>query len=286
MSEKKEKNINKKETKKTDIKKTTKKDISVNSKKKFGLAELEEAMKTKQAFEVYVKDVDAFGNLKCIFASGIEAVMPRDEIIYTEIGEKEIDLDFCNKKKDKVMTACIKDIKSVKSKIIEIILSRKELELKVRKWMYNNLKPGMKLKGVVRGMNDFMAFVDIGGGVIGTIKISEISNIKLQKVSDKLHLGKRIECTVIKFDKDTGKIELSIKGKKKSFKAITARFKEGDIVEAVVRNRIRNGIFIELSNDLIAMADHISGIEYGQKVLVYIKRISEEKEKVKVEIIG
>lgn len=271
---------------KTIKKKIQRKDVKVNSKKKFGLKELEEAMKTKQVFEAYVEDVDSFGNLLCIFASGTKGTIPKDEIAYTDIGDKEIDLDFCKKKKDKIMTVCIKDIKVVDDKIQDIILSRKELELKVRKWMYNNLKPGMKLKGVVRGMTDFMAFVDVGGGVTGTLKISEISNLRLMKVSDKLHLGQRLECTVIKYDRDTGKIELSIKGKKKSFEEITKKFKEGDIVEGIVRNRIRNGIFIELSNDLIAMAEHVSGVEYGQKVLVHIKKISNEKEKVKVEIIG
>ena len=64
------------------------------------------------------------------------------------------------------------------------------------------------------------------------------------------------------------------------------KLKERDIVEGVVRSRTKSGMFIELPNNLVAMSEHVSGIEYGQKVLVYIKKINLEKEKIKVEIIG
>lgn len=272
--------------KKTSLKKPQRRDVKVDTKVVFDIPKLEEAMRTKQVFEAYIEDVDNFGNLSCIFASGIKAIIPKEEVAYVGFDDREVDLDYCQKKKGKIMSVCIKDLCIKDGKVESIVLSRKELELKVRKWMYMHLKPGMRLKGVVRSMNDHMAFVDVGGGVTGTLKVSEIANIRIMKVSDRLHLGQRLECTVIKYDKDTGKIDLSIKGKEKTFAEITKKFKEGDIVKGIVRNRIKNGIFIELSNDLMAMADHVSGVEYGQEILVHIKRISQEKEKVKVEIIG
>ena len=71
-----------------------------------------------------------------------------------------------------------------------------------------------------------------------------------------------------------------------TFKDKVKKLKETDIVEGIVRSRTKTGMFIELDNNLVAMSDHVSGIEYGQKVLVYIKRINMEKEKIKVEIIG
>lgn len=258
----------------------------LKNKKKYTLADLQEAYKKKQVFEAYIKDVDDKYTLHCVFADGKEGVIPREEVSCVVEEDGLVSKELCEKKKDKIMQVCIKDIKEVDGKIELIVLSRKELELKVRKWMYINLKPGMKLKGVVRGMTDYAAFVDVGGGVTGFLKLEEVSFAKIQKISDKLHLGQRLECLVKKYDKDTGKIELSIKDSLEPFEKLVKRFKEGDIVEGTVRNKIKNGMLIELSNNLIALADHVSGIEYSQKVLVYIKKINMEKQKIKVEIIG
>ncbi len=64
------------------------------------------------------------------------------------------------------------------------------------------------------------------------------------------------------------------------------KFKEGDIVEGIIRNRIKSGVFVELKPNLVGLAEHVNGIEYGQKVLVSIKRINVEKKKIKLIIIG
>jgi len=62
--------------------------------------------------------------------------------------------------------------------------------------------------------------------------------------------------------------------------------KEGDIVEGIVRNRIKTGVFVELKPNVIGIAEHVNGIEAGQKVLVSIKKINVERKKVKLIIIG
>ena len=64
------------------------------------------------------------------------------------------------------------------------------------------------------------------------------------------------------------------------------RFKEGDIVDGIVRNRIKSGIFVEVAPNVVGLAEHVNGLEYGQKVLVSIKRIIPEKKKLKLIIIG
>jgi small subunit ribosomal protein S1 len=152
--------------------------------------------------------------------------------------------------------------------------------------MYNNLKPGMKLFGVVTGMTDYAAFVDVGGGVKAVLKVEEISSTRIYKVEEKLRIGQRISDIVKKYDKDTGRIDISIKDLMGSFESNVNNLKEGDLVDGIVRGRTKTGIFVELKGDLTAMADHISGVEYGQKVLVHIKRINNEKERIRVEIIG
>ena len=169
---------------------------------------------------------------------------------------------------------------------IELIVSKKILELKVRKWMYMHLKPGMKLKGVVVSTNDYAAFVDVGGGVTGILKLENISDILIQNASDILHVGQRINVVVKKYDRDTGRIELSYKELQGTFEENISKFKEGDIIDGVVRNRIKSGIFVEIAPNVVGLAEHVNGIEYGQKVLVSIKRIIPEKKKVKLVIIG
>ena len=258
----------------------------MSKKVKYSNEDLKQAMKSKQAFEAYIQDVDNEYNLHCVFANDIEALIPREEVSCVVEDDGRVDAEFCSKKKGKIMQVCIKDIIFEGEEIKQIILSRKELELKVRRWMYMNLKPGMKLKGVVRGLKDYAAFVDVGGGVTGLLKIEDVSNIKIQSVADKLKLGQRLECVVKKFDKDTGRIDLSLKDANGSFEERVKKLKEGDIVDGIVRSRTKTGMLIELKNNIVGMSEHVSGIEYGQKVLVYIKKINLEKEKVKVEIIG
>ena len=253
--------------------------------KKYNLEELKEAMKNKQAFEAYIEQVDSDYNLLCLFA-GNSGVIPREEVSCVVQDNGLVDAELCLNKKGKIMQVCIKEIITNGNEIEKIILSRKELELKVRRWMYMNLKPGMKLKGVVRGITDYAAFVDVGGGVTGIVKIDEISAVRIQNPAEKVKLGQRVQCVVKKFDKDTGRIELSLKDAMGTFAEKIKNLKEKDIVEGIVRSRTKSGMFIELSNNLVAMSEHISGIEYGQKVLVYIKKINIEKEKIKVEIIG
>ena len=256
------------------------------SEKKYTLEELEKSLKDKQAFEAYIEDVDCNYNLHCVFAGDNKGIIPREEASCVVQEDGNVDAEYCLKKKGKIMQVCIKEIKVDNDEITQIILSRKILELKVRKWMYSNLKTGMKLKGVVRGLTDYAAFIDVGGGVTGILKIEEVSHVKIQKVSEKLKVGQRLQCVVKKYDRDTGKIELSLKDANGSFKERVKKLKEKDIVEGIVRAKTKSGMIIELDNNLVALSDHLSGIEYGQKVLVYIKKINFEKEKIKVEIIG
>ena len=60
------------------------------------------------------------------------------------------------------------------------------------------------------------------------------------------------------------------------------KLKEGDIVEGIVRNRLKTGVFVELKPNVIGIADHVNGIEANQKVLVSIRKINLEKKKIKL----
>ena len=65
------------------------------------------------------------------------------------------------------------------------------------------------------------------------------------------------------------------------------KFNSGDKVKGIVREteKNKNGIFIELTPNLVGMAEYEEGLQYGQNVDVYIKKIDNDKKKVKLVII-
>lgn len=64
-------------------------------------------------------------------------------------------------------------------------------------------------------------------------------------------------------------------------------FHEGDIVTGIIREteKNKNGIFIELRPNLVGLAEYKPNMEYGQDVIVWIKKIIPEKQKIKLTII-
>lgn len=261
----------------------------INSRKKsstYTLEQLSEIKNTMQVVDMYVEDIDTNFNLIGYIGNNIKAFMPREEFSSVVNDEGLVDEKHIINKKSKKFPVCIKDIIQNEDGTLEIIASKKILELKVRKWMYMHLKPGVKLKGVVVNLLDYGAFVDVGGGVTGLIKLSDVSNCQIKHPSEVLKIGQRINVVVKKYDRDTGKIELSYKEQLGTFEDNVKKIKEGDILEGIIKNRIKTGVFVELKPGLVGLAEHVNGIEYGQKVLVSVKKISLEKKKIKLIIIG
>lgn len=251
------------------------------------LAQLESAKENKQRIEGFVKKVDEDFNLHVSLGMGIMAFVPRAEVS-SIIEESGLPAENASTSKlNKVTQFKIKDIYYNEDELKpKIILSSKEVELDVRRWMYMHLKPGMKLKGTVRGLTEYSAFVDVGGGVTAIIRIDDISKVRIRHANERFKYGQRIEAIVKNYDRDTGRIELTYKELLGSFEDNVKDLKEGQLVEGIVRSREKNGIYVELKPNLIGLAAHRSGLEYGQKVLVHIKKINIEKEKIKLVIVG
>lgn len=274
-----EKENNKKVTKKGRKSKKENKKIVLNEKT------LQEIKDTQQVLDMYIEDIDESLNMIGKVGKDIRAIIPRDEASSVVGDDGLVEERFIRNKKGKVIPVCIKEILKDENGF-ELIMSKRILELKVRRWMYKYMKPGMKLRGVVVGLKDYAAFVDVGGGVTGILKLHDMSDTMLNSASDMFKIGQRIEVIVKKYDRDTGRIELSCKELLGTFEDNIKKFKEGDIVEGVVRNSIKTGVFVEIAPNVLGIADHVNGIEYGQKVLVSIKRINLERKKVKLIIIG
>lgn len=254
--------------------------------KKYTKQELEKIQKEEQVVDMLVEDIDASYNMIGKVGKNIKAILPRNEASSIVMDDGNVDSKHIINKKGKVLHTCIKEIIGNEDGTFDLIVSKKILELKVRRWMYMHLKPGMKLKGIVVSVTEYAAFIDVGGGVTGILKMQDATDVMVQTLNQMFKPGQRLNVIVKKFDRDTGRIDLSYKEVLGTFEENIKSFKEGDIVEGIVRGRIKTGIFVELKPNLVGLAEHVNGIEPGQKVLVSIRRIIPEKKKIKLVIIG
>lgn len=197
--------------------------------------------------------------------------------------------------------------KTFNTKIIEfdrrknkVVLSRKVVlvdELKEkRNEVFSKLQKGQRIRGEVKQITDFGAFVDIGG-VDGLVHISEISWGKVKHPSDVLKNGDLVEVEVLDFDKSSGKISLSLKNTQpQPWDTVEEDYKIGDIVEGRIVKLLEFGAFVELKPGLDGLV-HISQISdkhiakpsdvlsINEKVKVKILDINKEEKRISLSII-
>ena len=170
----------------------------------------------------------------------------------------------------------------------QILLSRKQVGEEAIKWVINELKPGMIVKGIVRNIRKFGAFVEIGGGVVGLLHIEDISVSRIKTPEERFYIGQKINVMIKSIEKENGKVILSYKELLGDWQENIKDFKEKMIVSGIVKetDKYKNGIFIELKPNLVGLAEYKDGFYYGQKVKVLIKKIIEEKKKIKLIIVN
>ena len=156
-----------------------------------------------------------------------------------------------------------------------------------------NIEEGKVLKGTVRQLTDYGAFVDIGG-VDGLLHISEISWKQIKHPSEVLHVGEEIEVTVLKVDKETKKISLGYR-KPEDNPWANVKYQVGDIVTGTVVSMKPFGAFVELPDGLEALV-HISNItmrriakpqdalEMGQEVTAKVVEVDLDKKRIELSI--
>lgn len=249
------------------------------------LAELKEAMDNNDTLEGIVTMADEDFNLY-VDLDGIKGVVPRVEVSAT-VGRDGLPMPVASiTKVNKKVQFKIKEIKNDVNGEPQVILSRKDVEIEVKNWMFENLKEGMVLSGIVRNMEQYGVFIDVGGGVTGLLHIEDISVARIMHPAERFKIGDKIKVMVKAFDKESGKIILTHKELLGTWEDNIKDFKEGTTVIGIARAREKNGIFIELRPNLVGLADHKPGVEYGERVSVFIKKIIPEKKKIKLVIVG
>ncbi len=169
-----------------------------------------------------------------------------------------------------------------------MILSRKQVQNEAIDWIKQDLKEGQKVDGIVKNIKPYGAFVEIGGGIVGLIHIEDLSVARIQTPYERLKVGQKAQVMVKSINRKQGKITLSYKELLGTWEENAKNFKEGMTVKGIVREteKNQNGIFVELTPNLVGMTEYTEGLQYGQDVDVYIRKIDYDKKKVKLAVIN
>ena len=149
------------------------------------------------------------------------------------------------------------------------------------------VRKGQIVNGTVTGIKPYGAFIEIDDGSVGLAFIEDLSIVRIKSPEERLQVGQKIKCMIKAIDEETGRINLSYKDCLGTWDENIQSFKEGMTVKGIVRDaeKNKNGIFIELTPNLVGMTEYTEKLEYGQTVDVCIKKIVPEKKKVKLTIM-
>ena len=147
---------------------------------------------------------------------------------------------------------------------------------------------GQIVSGIVKSIQPYGAFIELAKGKVGLLYIEDISVARMKTPAERLKIGQKVKVVVKSINRETKKIFLSCKELYGSWEENIKMFKIGEVVKGIARETEKNkqGIFVELRPNLVGLAEYKEGIEYGQEVEVYIKKIIPEKRKVKLIIFG
>ena len=183
----------------------------------------------------------------------------------------------------------IQDFKVIKLdyKRNNVVLSRKavleEANSAEKLELLKNLEEGQIVKGIVKNITDYGAFIDLGG-LDGLLHITDISWSRVINPSDSLNLGEEIEVKVLSFDKEKLRVSLGLKQiQNDPWEEIDSKYSSGGIYEAVVSNVTDYGCFAELEQGIEGLI-HLSELDWTSKNIHPSKVVSQD-EKIKVMIL-
>lgn len=150
-----------------------------------------------------------------------------------------------------------------------VVLSRKDYlhdeKEKSKKEALNNLEKGSQVEGVVKNITDFGAFVDIGGGIIGLLHITDMSWGRISHPSEIVSVGDKIGLIILDFDKENMKISLGLKQNQPDpWKEVANKFSVSSKITGKVVNLMPYGAFIELEKGIEGLV-HISELSWSKK---------------------
>ena len=165
-----------------------------------------------------------------------------------------------------------------------------------REALLAELAEGSEVKGIVKNLTDYGAFVDLGG-VDGLLHITDMAWKRIKHPSEIVNVGDEINVKVLKYDRERNRVSLGLKQLGEDpWQAITDRYPEGAKVTARVTNLTDYGCFAELEEGVEGLV-HVSEMDWtnknihpskvvqvGDEVNVMVLDIDEERRRISLGI--
>jgi len=228
--------------------------------------------KVKGGFTVNINDIRAF------LPGSLVDVRPVRDATYLE-GK---DLEFKVIKLDRPRNNVVVSRRAVVEK--EYSAEREEL--------LSNLQEGNVVKGVVKNLTDYGAFVDLGG-IDGLLHITDMAWKRVKHPSDIVNVGDEIDVKVLKFDRERNRVSLGLKQLGEDpWVAIARRYPENTRLFGKVTNIADYGCFVEVEEGVEGLV-HVSEMDWtnknvnpgkmvhvGDEVEVMVLDIDEERRRI------
>ena len=232
--------------------------------------------RVKGGFTVEIQDVRAF------LPGSLVDVRPLRETEHLEGKELEFKVIKLDQKRNNVVVS--------RRSVLE------EENSAEREALLESLQEGQGVKGIVKNLTDYGAFVDLGG-VDGLLHITDMAWKRIKHPSEIVAVGDEIDVKVLKFDRERNRVSLGLKQLGEDpWVAITKRYPEGTRTNARVTNLTDYGCFAELEEGVEGLV-HVSEMDWtnrnihpskvvqvGDEVEVMVLDIDEERRRISLGI--
>ena len=170
----------------------------------------------------------------------------------------------------------------------DVVVDRRALaeeeERGVKERRYSEIREGETVRGTVRSLTDYGAFIDLGG-VDGLLHVGEIAWSRISKPADVLSLGDEIEARVLKVDPERHRISLGMKQLQRDpWDSVAQKYKLGERVRGTVTRVLEFGAFVELEPGIEGLI-HVSEMSWAKKVRI-ASDVVKPGETVEVVVLG
>ena len=228
--------------------------------------------KVKGGFTVEVDSIRAF------LPGSLVDVRPVRDTTHLEGKELEFKVIKLDQKRNNVVVSRRAVIESENSQEREELLA--------------NLVEGQEVKGIVKNLTDYGAFVDLGG-VDGLLHITDMAWKRVKHPSEIVNVGDEIAVKVLKFDKEKTRVSLGLKQLGEDpWAAIAGRYPEGSKLSGRVTNLTDYGCFVEIEEGVEGLV-HVAEMDWtnknihpskvvnvGDEVEVMVLEIDEERRRI------
>jgi small subunit ribosomal protein S1 len=165
-----------------------------------------------------------------------------------------------------------------------------------REALLENLQEGQTVKGIIKNLTDYGAFVDLGG-IDGLLHITDMAWKRIKHPSEIVEVGQEVTVKVLKFDRERNRVSLGLKQLGEDpWLALMGRYPEGTRVKAKITNLTDYGCFAEIEEGVEGLV-HVSEMDWtnknihpskvvqiGDEVEVMVLDIDEERRRISLGI--